>query len=64
MSVYRVMKSDVLIQQDVMRELRWDTRVASQTDVGVEVDKGVVTLTGTVDSFAKKGAARQASGAL
>jgi hyperosmotically inducible protein len=55
------MKSDVLIQQDVMRELRWDTRIASQTDVGVEVDRGIVTLTGTVDSFAKKGAARQAA---
>jgi osmotically-inducible protein OsmY len=55
------MKSDVLIQQDVLRELRWDTRIASQTDVGVEVDRGIVTLTGTVDSFAKKGAARQAA---
>lgn len=59
--VTTVMKSDVLIQQDVMRELRWDTRIASQTDVGVEVDKGIVTLTGTVDSFAKKGAARKAA---
>ena len=61
MSVHRVMKSDVLLQQDVMRELRWDTRIASQTEVGVEVDRGIVTLTGTVDSFAKKGAARQAA---
>lgn len=54
------MKSDAEIQQDVLRELRWDTRIA-ETDVGVEVDHGVVTLTGTVDSYAKKLAALEAA---
>jgi osmotically-inducible protein OsmY len=53
-------KSDRQIQQDVLRELRWDSRVAD-TDVGVEVDKGIVTLTGTVDSYAKRLAAREAA---
>lgn len=53
-------KSDRQIQQDVLRELRWDTRVAD-TDVGVEVDKGIVTLTGTVNSYAKRLAAREAA---
>lgn len=53
-------KTDTLIQQDVLRELRWDMRV-KETEVGVEVDRGVVTLTGTVDSFAKKLAAREAA---
>jgi osmotically-inducible protein OsmY len=53
-------KSDAEIQQDVIRELRWDTRV-KETDVGVEVDRGIVTLTGTVDSYAKKLAAREAA---
>lgn len=53
-------KTDIQIQMDVLRELNWDTRVA-QTDVGVEVDKGVVTLTGTVDSYAKRTAAEQAA---
>ncbi len=53
-------KSDRLIQQDVLRELRWDTRV-DETEIGVEVDKGIVTLTGTVDSYAKKLAAREAA---
>ncbi|MFN8555903.1 MAG: BON domain-containing protein [Dehalococcoidia bacterium] len=54
------MKSDAQVQQDVINELRWDTHV-SATDVGVEVDQGVVTLTGTVDSFAKKMAAQEAA---
>ncbi|HEY7368375.1 MAG TPA: BON domain-containing protein [Thermoanaerobaculia bacterium] len=53
-------KSDLQIQQDVLRELRWDTRLGA-TEVGVETDKGIVTLTGTVDSFAKKGAASEAA---
>jgi osmotically-inducible protein OsmY len=53
-------KSDRQIQQDVLGELRWDSRVAD-TDVGVEVDKGIVTLTGTVDSYAKRLAAREAA---
>jgi osmotically-inducible protein OsmY len=55
-----IRKSDLEIQQDVMRELRWDTRIGS-TEVGVEVDKGVVTLTGTVENFAKKHAATEAA---
>ena len=53
-------KSDRLIQQDVLRELRWDTRV-DETEIGVEVDKGIVTLTGTVDAYGKKLAAREAA---
>jgi osmotically-inducible protein OsmY len=54
------MKSDRQIQQDVLGELGWDSRV-EPTGVGVEVDQGVVTLTGTVDSFAKKLAAQAAA---
>ncbi|MBI3974092.1 MAG: BON domain-containing protein [Chloroflexi bacterium] len=54
------MKSDAQIQQDVLRELKWDSRV-EETDVGVEVDRGVVTLTGTVESYAKKLAAQEAA---
>jgi osmotically-inducible protein OsmY len=55
-----IKKSDLEIQQDVMRELRWDTRIGP-TKVGVEVDKGIVTLTGTVENFAKKHAATEAA---
>jgi osmotically-inducible protein OsmY len=53
-------KTDREIQQDVFRELRWDSRV-DPTEIGVEVDEGVVTLTGTVASYAKKLAGREAA---
>ncbi|HLN81940.1 MAG TPA: BON domain-containing protein, partial [Thermoanaerobaculia bacterium] len=53
-------KTDLQIQQDVMRELGWDTRIGP-AKVGVEVDKGIVTLTGTLDNFAKKHAATEAA---
>lgn len=52
--------TDVRIHADVLDELRWDTRV-NETEVGVEVDNGVVTLTGTVESLAKKQAAERAA---
>ena len=55
-----IVKSDEHIHQDVLRELRWDSRV-DDTEVGVEVDQGVVTLTGTVENYAKKLAAREAA---
>jgi hypothetical protein len=43
-------KSDERIHQAVLRELAWDTRVAP-TEVGVQVNRGTVTLTGSVDSW-------------
>lgn len=48
------------LQRAVLDELAWDARVDA-ADIGVEVDHGVVTLTGTVDSYAKKHAAQQAA---
>ncbi len=53
-------KTDAEIQQDVIRELKWDPRV-EETEVGVEVDNGIVTLTGTVSSWAKRIAAQEAA---
>jgi osmotically-inducible protein OsmY len=53
-------RTDAEIQRAVMDELSWDTRV-DETDVGVEVDQGVVTLTGTVASWAKRVAAQEAA---
>jgi osmotically-inducible protein OsmY len=55
-----VVKADSQIQREVLQELKWDTRV-EETEVGVEVDQGVVTLTGTVSSYAKKLAAQEAA---
>jgi osmotically-inducible protein OsmY len=53
-------KKDGEIQQSVLRELKWDTRV-NETDVGVTVANGIVTLTGTVPSWAKREAAQEAA---
>jgi osmotically-inducible protein OsmY len=53
-------KSDSQIQKDVLGELTWDSRI-EETEVGVEVDDGTVTLTGTVSSWAKKMAAQEAA---
>ncbi len=53
-------KSDEQLHGDVMFQLGWDSRV-KQTEVGVTVRKGIVTLTGTVDNYAKKLAAEQAA---
>jgi len=56
----RIKKTDTQIHHDVLEELKWDSRV-DETEVGVEVDKGVVTLTGTVTSWAKRMAAQEAA---
>lgn len=53
-------KSDAQIQRQVLDEMRWDTRVR-ETEVGVEVKDGVVTLVGTVDSWGKRVAAAEAA---
>lgn len=53
-------KTDSQIKRDVLDELKWDTRV-KETDVGVEVHGGTVTLTGTVDSWAARLAAQEAA---
>jgi len=55
-----IKKTDAEIQRDVLEELSWDTRVKA-TDVGVEVNAGVVTLTGTVESWAARLAAQEAA---
>jgi osmotically-inducible protein OsmY len=53
-------KTDSQIHHDVLEELTWDARV-DETEVGVEVDRGVVTLTGTVTSWGKRMAAEAAA---
>jgi osmotically-inducible protein OsmY len=53
-------KSDDEIMSEVQYQIGWDSRVR-QTEIGVTVKKGVVTLTGIVDSYAKKLAAQQAA---
>jgi osmotically-inducible protein OsmY len=55
-----MIKSDAALQQDVLDELDWDPEV-EVTEVGVEVDDGVVTLTGTVTNYTTKLAAERAA---
>ncbi|MCQ6959215.1 BON domain-containing protein [Mucilaginibacter aquariorum] len=47
------MKTDIQIQRDVMDELKWQPFLRS-SEIGVAVTNGVVTLSGQVDSYAKK----------
>ncbi|HEY7547501.1 MAG TPA: BON domain-containing protein, partial [Blastocatellia bacterium] len=53
-------KSDAQIQQEVLQELKWDSRV-DESEIGVSVSDGVVTLTGTLGNYAKKLAAQEAA---
>jgi osmotically-inducible protein OsmY len=59
-AIKTIKKSDSEIQKLVLQELKWDPRV-DETEVGVQVKDGVVTLTGRIDSFGKKHAAAQAA---
>lgn len=52
-------KTDSQLQQDILAELRWDPKI-NAAHIGVEVSKGVVTLSGHVDSFVEKWNAEQA----
>jgi len=53
-------RTDEQIQRDVLAELKWEPRV-KPNEIGVMVKDGVVTLTGTVDSYAKRWAAEEAA---
>jgi len=53
-------KTDGQIQRDVLDELRWDARFR-ETDVGVGVNQGIVTLTGTLDTWTARVAAQEAA---
>lgn len=53
------MKTDEKIKEDVLEELKWQPNI-DETQIGVIVDNGVVTLTGVVDTYSKKMAAEKA----
>ena len=54
------MKTDAELQQNVMDELKWEPTIHA-AEIGVAVKDGVVTLSGSVDSYAKKWAADRAA---
>ena len=53
-------RTDEQIQRDVLEEFKWDARI-QPNEIGVAVKDGVVTLTGSVDSYVKKWAAEDAA---
>jgi osmotically-inducible protein OsmY len=53
------MRLDKELQANVIRELEWEPKVDS-ANIGVAVDKGAVTLTGHVNSYAELMAAERA----
>lgn len=54
------MKTDEQIQTDVQEELKWEPYLKA-SQIGVAVNKGIVTLSGHVDSYSKKLAAEKAA---
>ena len=55
-----MIRTDREIQTDVLAELRWDYGIQAN-EIGVAVKDGVVTLTGTVDTYLKKWKAEEAA---
>ncbi|HSF41930.1 MAG TPA: BON domain-containing protein [Thermoanaerobaculia bacterium] len=51
---------DVGLQQNVLNELKWEPSIHA-AEIGVAVKDGVVTLTGTVDSYSQKMAVEKAA---
>jgi osmotically-inducible protein OsmY len=47
------MKTDLELQKDVMEELHWHSALKS-SNIGVAVDKGIVTLSGSVANYVQK----------
>ncbi len=56
----QIKKTDAEVKLEVIRELKWDTHV-NETHIGVEVENGIVTLSGKADSYAEKLAAQDAA---
>jgi osmotically-inducible protein OsmY len=52
-------KSDTQLKRDLEEELRWDPKI-NANQIGLTVDKGAVSLFGTVDTYAEKWAAEEA----
>jgi len=56
----KAMKTDSELQRYVMDELAWEPSVDA-AEIGVSVNSGVVTLSGTVESYPQKWAAERAA---
>jgi len=59
---FKAMKTNEEIQKDVMQEIKWDPQLRTvATEIGISAKEGVVTLSGIVDTYAKKLAAEKAA---
>ncbi len=54
------MRTDMDLREDVEAELVWEPSVR-ETEIGVIVEKGIVTLTGSVNTFPEKWGAQKAA---
>lgn len=55
-----MIKTDLQLKQDIEAEFRWDPKFNS-AQIGVTVEKGAVSLLGTVDNYSQKWAAEEAT---
>jgi osmotically-inducible protein OsmY len=55
-----IMKSNEVLQRDVQDAIKWEP-LLNAAEIGVTAKDGIVTLTGIVDSFAKKTEAEDAA---
>lgn len=60
MPVGTITKSDSQIKNDVLNELKWDPSI-DETEVGVQVKDGIVTLTGSISAYPKRLASIEAA---
>ena len=54
------MKTNEELQKDVQDAIKWEP-LLNAAEIGVIAKDGVITLTGTVDSYAKKSEAEKAA---
>jgi osmotically-inducible protein OsmY len=52
-------RTDGQLKQDIEQELRWEPKL-NAAQIGVSVDRGIVSLLGAVDTYAEKWAAEDA----
>lgn len=54
-------RSDTELEQQIVRELKWDSRINWASSISVDVKNGVVTLTGAVPTYLQKLEAQSAA---
>jgi len=55
-----IMKTNEVLQKDVQDAIKWEP-LLSAAEIGVIAKNGMITLTGTVDTYAEKSEAEEAA---